>query len=974
MATIESQTSANGRYERSALTYDGFISYSHAADGLLAPRLQSGLQRFAKPWWKRRALRIFRDESSLSANPHLWSSITEALDQSGWFVLLLSPDAVSSEWVDQEIEYWREHNDPSRILPVLTDGTFEWTNGDVTGSAVPTQLEGVFSEEPRWVDMRFARDETDLDLKDPRFADAVADIASALREVPKDELASEEVKQHRRTVRTAWGGAALVGLLAVAATVFAFQSSENARRAEAEATRAEDNAAAEANARAEADINAQLAEARELGASAINVLEEDPELSILLALEAMRTTPEGSHQPIELVNALWQGVQEDRLTEVRAIADGGAVAIALDEDGSLLATSAVEDNTLRLFVLPDWIELWSYTEETTDVFGKAFISPNGRTVAVSIWDSSGTPAQGIGLRAADELPARMVFLDTRDGSVVQTVEYTECQGALGMGWSPQGSYFAVSYIDFDQPCAAEGAEDGGWVELLDGGTFERVALVPAMESSRPVPAFDADENLYVFGPEELRGLETFLAPDFRRDRLLEDVSGSGEISDDGSEAVTWGRSGLTVVDLETGRDVDRLTPNPGFPGGSYGGPGYSADGSLIFWAGSQSNAPIWEDGERIFNLHGGPMTNAALTADNNTLYTGHVDGTVKVWSLRPEGLLQSVGDLGGFDWVNADVFSIGEELGAVNVVDLEPLEPRMLFFDRETGEFTGVSTPSWSPVWAVALTDDRFAFRKLSGESVVYDAMTGAEVYLAGCETDSSGQVCTDTGDPAPRVELISSIDRTELAVSVDGSPYVLIDPDTGSEIGPIPHLRDLEFPVIHHDWLFGSDPETRDGLVIDRSTGDELARLPDPGIQRVAVSESGDKVVFTRLEGVTVIDTESWQSTSIDLEIGAVRGVGISPSSDRVALGDENGLHIVNLETQQMEQSVPLPSVSDIHWFDEESVLVGGTGGIWVRVDLAVEKLVSLATESLTRGFTPDECDTYRIAPCPTLDEMRSG
>ena len=59
-------------------TYDAFVSYSHAADGLLAPRLQSALQRFAKPWWKRRAMRIFRDESSLSANPHLWSSIAEA--------------------------------------------------------------------------------------------------------------------------------------------------------------------------------------------------------------------------------------------------------------------------------------------------------------------------------------------------------------------------------------------------------------------------------------------------------------------------------------------------------------------------------------------------------------------------------------------------------------------------------------------------------------------------------------------------------------------------------------------------------------------------------------------------------------------------------------------------------------------------------------------------------------------------------
>ena len=74
MATTDSRTSVGGDSDVGAV-YDGFISYSHAADDLLAPRLQAGLQRFAKPWWKRRALRIFRDESSLSANPHLWSSI-----------------------------------------------------------------------------------------------------------------------------------------------------------------------------------------------------------------------------------------------------------------------------------------------------------------------------------------------------------------------------------------------------------------------------------------------------------------------------------------------------------------------------------------------------------------------------------------------------------------------------------------------------------------------------------------------------------------------------------------------------------------------------------------------------------------------------------------------------------------------------------------------------------------------------------
>jgi len=54
--------------------YHAFISYNRAADGRLAAALQRGLQRFAKPWYRTRALRVFRDDVSLSAQPSLWSS------------------------------------------------------------------------------------------------------------------------------------------------------------------------------------------------------------------------------------------------------------------------------------------------------------------------------------------------------------------------------------------------------------------------------------------------------------------------------------------------------------------------------------------------------------------------------------------------------------------------------------------------------------------------------------------------------------------------------------------------------------------------------------------------------------------------------------------------------------------------------------------------------------------------------------
>jgi hypothetical protein len=262
---------------------------------------------------------MFRDESSLSANPHLWSSITDALDQSDWFVLLLSPDAAESEWVNQEVEYWLEHKDSDRTIPVLTDGEFTWseTDIDLESTAVPPALYGAFSDEPRWVDLRFARTEEQLDLNNPRFSAAVADIASAIRRVPKDELESEEVLQHRRTVRTAWAAGAgllILALIAGGAALFALdqrndavanaaRADENATEANEQSRLAEENAdeaneqrqaaeaaAAEAEeAKQEAEQQAAIAQAREVTLEAEKVLETDPELSSHLAVAALTT-------------------------------------------------------------------------------------------------------------------------------------------------------------------------------------------------------------------------------------------------------------------------------------------------------------------------------------------------------------------------------------------------------------------------------------------------------------------------------------------------------------------------------------------------------------------------------------------------------------------------------------------------------------------------------------------------------------
>jgi len=85
-----------------ARRHEAFISYSHSADGKLARALEEGAERLAKPLLKLRAADVFRDETSLSANPSLRDGIKDHLLGSEWFVLLACPESANSPWCSKE--------------------------------------------------------------------------------------------------------------------------------------------------------------------------------------------------------------------------------------------------------------------------------------------------------------------------------------------------------------------------------------------------------------------------------------------------------------------------------------------------------------------------------------------------------------------------------------------------------------------------------------------------------------------------------------------------------------------------------------------------------------------------------------------------------------------------------------------------------------------------------------------------------
>ncbi|HTT54578.1 MAG TPA: toll/interleukin-1 receptor domain-containing protein [Streptosporangiaceae bacterium] len=311
--------------------YDAFISYSHRLDSAVAARLQSELQHFARPWYQVRALRVFRDQTSLAASPNLWTTIEQALASSRWLILMASPESAQSPWVAREIGWWREHRPVSHVLIAVTSGELVWdaAAGDLDWAATTAlskeALGHAFGQEPRWVDVRWTRpQESSLRPADPRFQDAVADLAAAIRQVPKDSLIGEHIRQRRRTVRALVAGlAALVILLAVAVSA-AFIASGQRNRAIREET---------------------VATAGQLASTAISLTGSHPDLAQLFAAKAYQLDPADPQTRA----ALFATVQSDPQVQRFLQASGPVAALTTAADGRFIVAGTTTG----------WVQRWT---------------------------------------------------------------------------------------------------------------------------------------------------------------------------------------------------------------------------------------------------------------------------------------------------------------------------------------------------------------------------------------------------------------------------------------------------------------------------------------------------------------------------------------------------------------------------------------------------------------------------------------
>lgn len=109
--------------------YRAFISYSQK-DSAEAGKVQSWLESFRLPKavappgkGGRKLGKIFRDKTDLTASPEVWPALQAKIAASEYLIVLCSPNAAQSEWVDKEIRHFRITGRADKVLALIIAGT-----------------------------------------------------------------------------------------------------------------------------------------------------------------------------------------------------------------------------------------------------------------------------------------------------------------------------------------------------------------------------------------------------------------------------------------------------------------------------------------------------------------------------------------------------------------------------------------------------------------------------------------------------------------------------------------------------------------------------------------------------------------------------------------------------------------------------------------------------------------------------------
>jgi eukaryotic-like serine/threonine-protein kinase len=223
--------------DENADRYWAFISYSHA-DERWARWLHGALERYRIPSHivdrrtrvgvvPKRLFPVFRDRDELAGAASLGPELQEALRASRTMIVICSPAAAGSRWVDEEIRYFKSLGRADRVLALVIDGESPQCFPDALRREVDAG--GRMGNVP--VDPVAADARPGADGKH----NALLKLVAGLLDVGYDELRQRDLQaRHRRLAWIASGATAMSAITALLA-VQAYQARDDAMRRQQQA-------------------------------------------------------------------------------------------------------------------------------------------------------------------------------------------------------------------------------------------------------------------------------------------------------------------------------------------------------------------------------------------------------------------------------------------------------------------------------------------------------------------------------------------------------------------------------------------------------------------------------------------------------------------------------------------------------------------------------------------------------------------
>jgi WD40 repeat protein len=740
------------------------------------------------------------------------------------------------------------------------------------------------------------------------------------------ERATTESAERRTRRRRIMGGFAAAAVIALVLAVVAFLQRDLA----------EENAALAEVQRAQAEENAALAEARELILEAEKNVTIDPELSMLLALEAIEAfRGSGAEAPPAAQSVLRRGMAADRV--VARVPGGRWVAVS--PDGSLFATRGEGDTVVIRNV--DTMEIVTSMPLPGANAGPAFFHPSGDWLAVvheggsqavRVW-SLGTPGSfsDIGSEVwqyggGEEFSPGGDLMLTHRNIHPTTVDV----------WS-----FPDGELQFSSPYPARGGSFSG-----DG----KLAFVEA--------TFEDPLILHIVEVNTWRELHTIPLDGFKLEQRLFTA-----FSRDGRRLAIADQETVAMIDLMTEREIWHTPPI------------------------SRARQPIWlPDGERLFV--GGENLSSILdaaTGDVIEKLAGHRGGTF------------SYAAIPGTDWVasggNGDEETVIFDLGPPLLADLGTFSsafPRV-FGMVMVGDGGRLAVHDTASNGVIDATTGKLIESWPAGGNAFNPMFSANGLFTAGTDARGGSRLWSNLDGR----EVFLAADTLIMGMSEDGALVVLVDDTTlHTELVRVADGAVIAELEVVDGQIFSAvfSPDGRFVATIvgaiqiwDTATGAQLGSIEDYAL-------TGNSVQWTP-DG-TLLIVGGFDGIINMFDVGRLlSGVADQDAIVRRITAHDNFMYLMDSKDGTLILSVARGDPARV-WDLRTGTLVGEFGvgesgtadGDWIgatfhpteprlyaEVDadvigiftLDVDELMEIARSRLSRDLTEEECQLYLRRSC---------